>query len=205
MVLRSIRSPSPTARGTCHAPCATRMLVTCQLLSFLFLILTFSHGSADAQPRCYRSMVQSPSPFLGNHGEVVELADGSLWRILYEYSYLYQYYPSVIVCPGEGVLIVGRHSLSVEALTAGALPETPASPPIPGSASVITSRIDGTFEGFEHGRVFTLQNGQIWRQTSFALRLRLRLAPRVYIVPVAGGFEMSVEDMDGSVRVERLR
>lgn len=63
---------------------------------------------------CYRSSIMSPTPFLGNHGEIVRLADGSIWEIRYEYEYMYEYFPQVAVCPGRGLLIVGDKALNVE-------------------------------------------------------------------------------------------
>src|SRR3972149_3540602 len=47
--------------------------------------------------------------------------------------------------------------------------------------SRIESRIDGTFEGFEAGRIFKLVNGQVWEQTEAKIRIRIRVSPRVVI------------------------
>jgi hypothetical protein len=66
---------------------------------------------------CYESSILSPSPFLGNHGEIVKLADGTLWEVQFEYEYMYEYFPSVIVCPSRGKLIVEGKSLSVISLS----------------------------------------------------------------------------------------
>jgi len=49
---------------------------------------------------CYTTSIQSPTPYLGNGGETIVLADGTVWReISYQYLYLYEYYPTVTVCP----------------------------------------------------------------------------------------------------------
>lgn len=62
---------------------------------------------------CYQSSIVGPYPFMGNNGEIFKLADGSVWELKYEYEYLYEYFPSVLVCPGRGRLVVGSNSLNV--------------------------------------------------------------------------------------------
>ncbi len=63
---------------------------------FLFLILLSFAITANAG-KCYESSIQKPAPFMGNDGEIFKLADGSLWEVKYEYEYMYEYYPDVII------------------------------------------------------------------------------------------------------------
>jgi len=51
---------------------------------------------------------------MGNDGEIFELDDGTLWEVKYEYEYLYEYYPEVIICPSKGKLVIDGKSLDVE-------------------------------------------------------------------------------------------
>ena len=51
---------------------------------------------------------------MGNDGEIFKLDDGSLWEVKYEYEYMYEYYPNVIICPSKGKLVVDGKSLNVE-------------------------------------------------------------------------------------------
>ena len=44
---------------------------------------------------------------------------GSIWEVKYEYEYMYEYYPSVIVCPDQGKLVIGDKKLNVQALAKG--------------------------------------------------------------------------------------
>ena len=74
------------------------------------------HESNRTSPRgpksgkCYETMVREPTPFLGNGGEVIILGDGTIWKeTSYQYLYLYEYNPSVIVCPSDGKMILGGH------------------------------------------------------------------------------------------------
>ena len=65
---------------------------------------------------CYESTIVKPTPFMGNDGEIIKLSDGTLWEIKYEYEYMYEYNPEVIVCPSRGKIIVDGKSLTVEQL-----------------------------------------------------------------------------------------
>jgi len=141
----------------------------------------------------------SPSPFLGNNDEVFQLDDGSLWRVKYEYEYLYEYFPAVVVCPAQGKLIIKGQDLNVELLSGGA--SGSAGQPTRG---IVESSIDGEFEGFDHDAIFVLQNGQIWQQVSASYHYTYKYGPKVRIYPIAGGYEMSVEGVNNVVRVRRL-
>lgn len=73
--------------------------------------------SSVAFANCYKTTIQEPQPFLGNGGEIIVLADGSLWKNMsYLYLYLYAYYPSVVICPGQGKLGLGDHVFDVVAV-----------------------------------------------------------------------------------------
>jgi len=156
-----------------------------------------------AAPTCYEATILSPQPFLGNHGEVARLSDGSLWEIQFEYEYLYEYYPTVVVCPANGRLHVRGKSLNVSQISPGRSSGGAAiSSP---SSGVVESRIDGEFEGWDGETVFRLQNGQIWQQTSYAYRYHYAYSPRVTIIRIAGRHEMMVEGIDARLPVQRLR
>ena len=80
------------------------------LLVSLLLSLSFSQD-------CYESTIVSPTPFMGNNGEVFKLSDGSFWEVKYEYEYMYEYYPSVIICPRKNLAIIGDTRLNVEVVS----------------------------------------------------------------------------------------
>ena len=61
---------------------------------------------------CYKTTIMQPAPFLGtgDGSEKIVLADGSVWDDLnYQYLYLYEYYPTVIFCPGSNLMILGKN------------------------------------------------------------------------------------------------
>ena len=63
---------------------------------------------------CYKSGISEPQPFLGNGGELIILDDGTIWKeVSYQYLYLYEYYPSVIVCLSTGKMILGSHAFQI--------------------------------------------------------------------------------------------
>lgn len=88
-------------------------LTTPLLLAFLLLSGTAFAGS------CFESVIRSPAPFMGNNEEVFKLDDGSIWEVKYEYSYMYAYYPEVIVCPNKNKIYVNDKALNVEMIKPG--------------------------------------------------------------------------------------
>src|SRR2546426_4732701 len=108
---------------------STTKMVSRRLFHLGTLILFFVFSTSATAQDCYESSVVRPSPFMGNNGEIFKLADGSLWEVKYEYEYMYEYYPSVIVCPQRGKLIVNKKSLNVALVSAGrASQKRPAQP-----------------------------------------------------------------------------
>ena len=84
----------------------------------LMLIFALNVFPAFGQS-CFTTSIVAPAPFMGNNDEVFKLADGSLWQVKYEYSYLYEYYPTVKICPSQGKLLVGQSILNVSPLSKG--------------------------------------------------------------------------------------
>lgn len=74
-----------------------------------------------------------------------------------------------------------------------------------GCASVIQSRIDGTFEGWSGDSIFKLTNDQIWQQSSYAYTYHYAYRPQVMIFPSGGGCKMKVEGVSDSISVKRLK
>ena len=85
------------------------------LLMTLGLIMS-SHAFAQA---CYKTSILAPAPFMGNHGEVFKLSDGSMWKVMGSYEYMYAYYPAVNICPGSGKLIVEGRTVNVTQVKGG--------------------------------------------------------------------------------------
>lgn len=75
---------------------------------FVFVVAFSSPAFA-----CYEDTIMKPTPFMGNNDEIFVLSDGSIWEVKFEYEYMYEYYPSVIVCPDRGFIIVDDTKLNV--------------------------------------------------------------------------------------------
>lgn len=150
---------------------------------------------------CYESAISSPTPFMGNNDEIFKLSDGSIWQVKYEYSYLYAYTPTVIICPGQGKLAVNGKTLNVQSLST-----PPISKPVPGnqSAGVIESQIEGEFSGWDGETIFKLTNGQIWQQSSYAYTYHYAYRPQVLIVGTRGAFKLQVEGVEQRISVIRI-
>ena len=194
----------------------------------IFFLLGLLFGASASAQACYESSIVSPSPFMGNNGEVFKLVDGSVWEVKYEYEYMYEYTPDVVVCPGKGRIIVGRKQLNVQLLSQGrtqpvrrpqqAAKErndaktndgskaTEKSPtPVKGEGpELVESQIDGEFSGWEGETIFKLTNGQIWQQSSYAYTYSYSYRPKVLIFKAGGGYQMKVDGVDGRITVTRL-
>ena len=149
---------------------------------------------------CYESSIINPSPFMGNNGEIFKLADGSYWKVKYEYEYLYEYYPSVVICPSRERLIVGDTSLTVEFVATSQDSMKAGSRQI-----VIESTIISDFDGLDAGNVYELLNGQIWEQTEVWIWIWVWVYPSVVIWNDGSGFKMKVENIDHAVAVRRIK
>ena len=173
-------------------------------LALALLLAALTPTTSVAQD-CYTSSIASPTPFMGNNGEIFRLLDGSLWEVKYVYEYLYEYYPDVVICPSRGRMVVAGRSLNVQLLSASRAPPAPARRPATPTSDVIESRIDGDFEGWDGDTIFKLANGQIWQQVSYAYAYSYRYSPKVIIFRTSAGYEMTVEGVSGRIRVQRLR
>jgi hypothetical protein len=75
-----------------------------------------------------------------------------------------------------------------------------------GDRDTITSSIAGDFRGWNGGTTFTLENGQVWKQTEggeFVVRMK---NPVVHISPgLMGVWFLQVEGYGSSTKVERIK
>ena len=77
----------------------------------LFVLLSFCWTASHAQS-CFETNITAPSPFMGNNDEVFKTGDGGIWQVKYAYEYLYEYYPSVVIC-GETKLILKGKTIDI--------------------------------------------------------------------------------------------
>ena len=163
---------------------------------FSLVVLTAYLGATPAWS-CNEDFIRTPRPFMGKHGEIFQLGDGSIWQVKHAYEYLYEYNPSVIICPGINKLIIGDAQIDVVPLSQGTGQQ---------DRMVIESKIDGTFKGWRGDTIIKLTNGQIWQQAEYYYSYRFgyrRLDVLIY--QTDGVYKMKVEGDDRSVRVIRLR
>jgi len=102
-------------------------------------------------------------------------------------------------------------TLLIAALQAGSQQITPppliqtGSPVATSPSSVIESKIDGEFEGWEGETIVKLMNGQIWQQSEYYYRYHYSFMPDVLIYKSRGGWKMKVEGIDKAVGVYQLK
>ena len=170
------------------------------LTRYIYVVLAMSPISAIAEG-CFQSSVLTPSPFMGNDGEVFKLVDGSIWQVKYEYEYLYEYSPDVLVCPNQGEMIVDGKSLNVEPIYHGKSRSGTSS----SNNQAIESQVEGGFEGFEGETIIQLVNGQVWQQSEYWYYYHYSFMPKVIIYKQGSIYKMKVDGVDQSVGVTRLR
>lgn len=174
-----------------------------KFIAAICMLPSLSWPSISNAQSCYESSIVSPTPFMGNDGELFKLADGSLWEVKFEYEYLYEYYPQVVICPAKGKLVIAEKSLNIEHIGS---PSANNSKSRPNQATgIIESKIEGDFSGWEGETIFKLINGQIWQQSSFDYAYTYKYMPKVIIFPTSRGFELQVEGMDKRIVVVRIQ
>jgi hypothetical protein len=75
------------------------------------------------------------------------------------------------------------------------------SPPL----EAIESEIKGDFHGWSGDTIFELENGQIWKQSSYDYEYEYDYNPKVVIYPIGSVFKMKVDGVKGAVEVRRIK
>lgn len=74
-----------------------------------------------------------------------------------------------------------------------------------GTAAVIESQIEGEFKGWTGETIFSLTNGQIWKQSSYAYTYHYAYRPKVLIYKSGSEYKLKVEGVDSEITVIRLK
>ena len=157
---------------------------------------------------CYSSSIVSPSPFMGNNDEIFKLSDGSVWQVKYEYEYMYEYSPSVVVCPTRNKLIIGSTTLNVQRISGPVARQQPAPRPVPGTGKwelFEEDNLQGSISGtVQQGRIFTTTSGNIYEVTGVTLQLVLELQPAVLVLRKGDTYKLVVDGFDEPLFCKRL-
>jgi hypothetical protein len=145
---------------------------------------------------------------MGNNEEIFKLADGSLWQVKYEYEYLYQYYPSVTICPSRGKLIVGNKSLNIQPIPSRQKGgDSPRVTSTQGGAWTVfeETNLQGSISGtVQQGRVFKTTSGNVYEVTGLTLQLVLELQPAVMVLRNGDTYKLIVEGFDEPLICKKL-
>ncbi len=95
--------------------------------------------------------------------------------------------------------------VDVEALNNAAAAQAAANAAPVTEGSVIESKIDGDFEGWEGETIVKLMNGQIWQQTEYYYHYHYAFMPDVLVYKSGSQWKMKVEGVNKAVGVERLK
>lgn len=168
--------------------------------------ILFASSSAIAEG-CFDSAIVSPSPFMGNNGEIFRLLDGSVWEVQYEYEYLYEYSPAVVVCPDRGKLMVAGKSLNIRSVGAarksGKRKEGRADTEWQlVEETELVGNISGTVEA---GRIFRTTSGSVYEVIGITLQLVLELQPSVTVLRNGDLYKLVVEGFDEPLLCAKLK
>jgi hypothetical protein len=177
------------------------------ILKATLLVVLAIANRANAKD-CYQTSILGPSPFMGNNEEIFKLADGSLWEVKYEYEYLYEYYPSVIICPSRGKLILGKKSLNVQLVSGaqkGASPPKGKSPQAGKWEIIEETNLQGSISGtVQQGRIFKTTSGNVYEVTGLTLQLVLELQPEVMVLRSGETYKLIVKGFDEPLICRKL-
>jgi len=158
----------------------------------ILILLTVFSTRVTAQD-CYESSIISPSPFMGNNGEIFKLKDGSLWKVKYEYKYLYKYYPAVIICPSKGRLVIDGESLNVTLVSAAENHKSATTKWEIYEETNLKGSISGTIR---KGHIFKTTSANIYEVTGLTLQLVLELQPDVIVLRDGDTYKLIVDGFD---------
>lgn len=166
-------------------------------------IFVFYFPSIIFAGECYESSIISPTPFMGNNEEIFKLSDGSVWEVKYEYEYLYEYYPSVIICPSRGKLILGENSLNVKFIASTNSGTTKST----GQWEIYEeTNLQGSISGtIRRGHIFKTISGSIYEVTGLTLQLVLELQPSVIVLRNGSAYKLVVEGFDEPMICAKLK
>lgn len=180
-----------------------------QISNLIMMLITglFVSTRADAQD-CYESSIISPSPFMGNNDEIFKLSDGSVWEVKYEYEYLYEYYPSIIICPNRGKLIIGEKSLNIQVVTRPTKNNN-SSEAKPGEYDKWEiseeTNLEGSVSGtVQQGRIFKTTSGNVYEVSEPTLQIVLELQPDVMVLRSGDVYKLVVSGFDEPLICKKL-
>jgi hypothetical protein len=161
---------------------------------YIFLIVFLGSSIWVIAQDCYESSIVSPSPFMGNNKEIFKLADGSIWEVKYEYEYLYEYYPSIIICPNKGILIIGDKRLNVELVSVAQSSKNKKT----NEWEVFEeTNIKGTIRGtVKKGNIFKTTSGAIYEVTGITIQVVVEVQPNAMVLKRGDTYKLIIEGFD---------
>jgi hypothetical protein len=132
--------------------------------------------------------------FKGYHsGAVFRLANGQVWQQRrYKYKYKYKYRPTVRIYR-EG----SRHMMEVDCM------DEPIE--VVRASIVAEGAIVSDFKGFNGGAQLEFNDGSVWQQAEHKYDYHYAHRPEAIIVDGKDGIVLSVEDIQDTVTVRRIR
>jgi hypothetical protein len=140
---------------------------------------------------CMTRSIIYPTPFMGNSGEVFILDDNTAWEVGPSYEYMYEYYPTVLICAGSGKMQVDDEEINVRQME--------------GWSFYRRTNLKGSISGsIQQGRIFETYEGEIYKVKGLTLQLVLALSPLTFILKNGTEYMLIVEGFSDPLICERL-
>ncbi len=129
-----------------------------------------------------------------DYGNVYELANGRFWEQTDVWIWM-----GIAVQPRVTIItdgVVGKmevegidHAVGVRLI----------------DSAILQSYLASDFDGFDLGKIYELDNGEVWQQTQALIRVRVMTHPKVLIWKSGASYKMKVGDISESVGVKRIK
>ena len=84
------------------------------IAAVLLVSLVGPAWAGEVRADCYYESIMTPSPFMGNGGEIFRLGDGTFWRDnSHQFLFLFEFFPTVVICPSIGLMILDDDQFDV--------------------------------------------------------------------------------------------
>ena len=173
------------------------------LIQIFLIIFVLSLTSRLNAQDCYESSIVSPTPFMGNNGEIFKLYDGSIWEVKYEYEYMYEYYPTIIICPKKNIGIVDGTRLNVEYVgnSNGNTNEN-----TNGEWKIFEETyIEGTISGaVTTGHIFKTMSGNYYEIIGFTIEIVIEIMPEVLVLKKDNQYKLVVDGFKKPILCKKI-
>lgn len=166
-----------------------------------------NYSSPSSESQVIESTIESD--FDGfDSDNIFKLSNGQVWQQdEYKYKYSYKYRPKVTIVKSDysyKMLVDGIDEAVKVKLIAGNLDGSRSTSTSNYTSPKFEAYVTSDFNGFGSGKIFKLDNGQVWEQTEGYSYSYSYSRPKVTIEKVGGSYKLKFDNIDHAVTVKRI-